>query len=948
MSLQSTSPSASLSIHRLRFLPFTPSAPTALALSPQPLGTSGRSLLAVGRQNGNIDLCVWVDGTAGSVPKGWVNHTTLVSSGSSPKKIESLAFAQTSGENYGPDRLRLFSISGGSLLTEHFLPEEFVYPGKVFSHQRKQAAKHLPGSTRTLSSQGGVIWCMAASPLSRYIALGCEDGHVRIVDIREGRFEHLALSNAAKAGVGEAATRTDRAKTRIVSLAWGPSQFNAKKQQPAKRAGSDSDSDSDSDDDDSEEWTESFILAGTTTSVALLFALNTGRLTQRLLLPKARSEQTIVWSVAVLPDSTLVTGDSLGFVTFYDAATKVPLPEGRFQVHDKGADVLCLTVGPDGRTVYSGSVDQKVSEYVFLGSKKWAHTATRRLHAHDVKAVVIDPPVATKAAAASSSARVPVLISASADLNIVLTPASPPSEVNVRTHKGGKKQQVVGASSSSPSSSSNPISSNPLTTFSSTTQRRIPYVPQSNAGSALAGSGAGTLRTCADRGWMVLRTDAAVEIWEVQSQAAQHVEGPIAGPNQNAAPYRQLLRMEMGKRRSKLISHAISADGQFLAVSDLTETKLFSLRVALGELVPKTLKRFSTVFGSEHQHAPAASAVTFTPDGRLVLATWPSESIYVVELSATAASSSSCKVIKKWSITSAISGKRAITGRGGSGNGNGNTNGKTNGREDEDDDESESESESDSDSPSSSVSPHRIDHLVASPDSQYLICASANHAWTYNLDLLSPHPRLLPSLPSRPVAIACHPSEAGIAAAALQDGSLRILQWDEGLTSRQGDQRAKWDALAAGVASKIANVRDHPSGVSWVANGSNGGNGGALLVVHGATWLLTARGAQDTDALGPAAAVAATGGKRRVRGGAGAAGDASKEAGATGADEPGAPYWTIKLTFRYQPLVHVGPIKPAGSDENGAGPSLALVERPFFELAGSLEGAWKREKRYGQ
>lgn len=942
IALDQSGASAALSIHRMRFLPFTPSAPTALALSPNPVGSTGRSLLAIGRQNGNIDLCTWVAGAEGSVPKGWVTHTTLISTGATSKKIESLAFAQTSSENYGPDRLRLFSISGGTLVTEHFLPEEFTFPGKVFSHQRS-AGNHVLGSTRTLPSQGGVIWCMASSPLSRYIALGCEDGHVRIVDIREGRFEHLAISNAAKAGVGEAATRSDRAKTRIVSVAWGPPQHKQKQAKPkpyktAARAASDSDSDSDSDDDD-DDWSESYFIAGTTSSVALLFALSTGRLTQRLMLPKARSEQTIVWSVAVLPDHTLVTGDSLGFVTFYDAATKVPLPEGRFQVHDKGADVLCLTVGPDGKTIYSGSVDQKVSEFVML-NKKWIHTATRRLHAHDVKAVVVDPPLSPTKGSIDLKGIVPVLISASADFNIVLTPASPPSEINVRTHKVSrrKKSHLEAIADSA----QNPISSNPLTTFSSTTQRRIPYVPQSNAGSALAGSGAGTLRVCSQRGWLVLRTDSAVEIWEIQAQTEHQNEGPAAGPNQNAAPYRQLLRMDMAKRKSKLISHAISSDGQFLAISDLSETKVFSLRVSLGELEPKLIKSFKTAL-QDTDAPPASSGMCFTPDGRLILSTWPDGIIYVVALD----TKSACKIVKKWNIAQATNGKRAITGRLAS---QSKTNGaKKNGQGEDDDDVSsgsEEDEDDDEDSTSSAKSnQHRIDHLIVTPDSQYLVCCASNHIWTYNLDVLSPHPRLLPSLPCRPVGIACHPTEPGVAAAALQDGSLRILQWDEGLTSHA---RAKWDALASGVMAKIANVRDHPSGITWLSSAY-----GPLLVVHGATWLLTIREKEGSDVGSASGGVGHN--KRRSRGMVQEEAEeksAHANANAATSEEPESPYWTIKLTFRYQPLVHVAGIRPVGGQQgNGATanfPSLALVERPFFELAGSLDGAWKRERRYGQ
>jgi U3 small nucleolar RNA-associated protein 4 len=44
----------------------------------------------------------------------------------------------------------------------------------------------------------------------------------------------------------------------------------------------------------------------------------------------------------VLSDGTIVSGDSLGMVKFWDSRTATQLQS--FQAH--GADVLCLTVGP--------------------------------------------------------------------------------------------------------------------------------------------------------------------------------------------------------------------------------------------------------------------------------------------------------------------------------------------------------------------------------------------------------------------------------------------------------------------------------------------------------------------------------------------------------------------------------------------------------------------------
>lgn len=949
-----TSPETSASsvdIHRLRFVPWAPSPPTALAISPNNIGSTGRGLLAIGRQNGDIDLCTWVAGAEGAADKGWIAQTTLVASGVSTRKIETLAFATTAGENYGADRLRLFSISGGSNITEHFLPLEFAASASVnptLAH-RSIAAK-VPGTTRVLPSQGGVIWCMAASPLSRYIAVGCEDGHIRLVDIRQDRFEHLSLTNVDRASDGsrEAVPRTDKAKSRIVSLAWGPPTLPAKAPRPAakasrhSRADSDTDSDSDSDSSDSdeeeEEMTESFILAGTSSSVALIYTLGSGRAAQRLLLPKARSEQTIVWSALVLADGTLVTGDSLGFVIFYDAKTRIPLPDARFQVHDKGADILCLVPGTDGKTVYSGSVDQKVSEFALIHNK-WTHMATRRLHAHDVKALAIDPvPSIVPGSRPKGRSVVPVLVSASTDYNVVLTPASPPSQVSLsRQTKSRRGRKTVAAFVEG---LANPVSSNPITSFASTTQRRLPFVPVRCSASSWAGSGSGSVLICSKRSWIVHRSHATVEVW----QLGEHISTgnaallpPAPAGERSETSYRLLLQMEMNKRSSKLIAHAISLDGAFLAISSLSETKVYSLRVFQGELQPRRHKEFSGVFGANG--APAASAITFTPDGRMVFASWPGDIVYVVALQ-----EDRCQILKAWSASRSISGRRAVVGRAAGATELAHE--EEEGDEDEDEDE---DSDTAHEEKGGSGGQRRVDSLVVSSDLQYLVCGSANHMWMYNLDTLSPHPRLLPSLRSTAVGIAPHPRHPGTAVAALRDGSVRVLQLDDGGGARQ---QAKWDALVAGINDKIAGVRDTPTGICWISQ-----QGDHLLVVHGATWLLTAREkVSEADALASQDTVKPSHKRTRSRAGhvddeiVNDTGKMSTSDEVANREEIGAQFWNVRLTFRYQPLVTVGPVDAANDDKDATrvAQALAVIERPFFELAKDLDAAWKQERRYGQ
>lgn len=61
-------------------------------------------------------------------------------------------------------------------------------------------------------------------------------------------------------------------------------------------------------------------------------------------LDQLKGEQTVVWTIAVLGDGTIVSGDSMGNVKFWDSAMGTQMQS--FRGHK--ADVLCLAVGTVG------------------------------------------------------------------------------------------------------------------------------------------------------------------------------------------------------------------------------------------------------------------------------------------------------------------------------------------------------------------------------------------------------------------------------------------------------------------------------------------------------------------------------------------------------------------------------------------------------------------------
>lgn len=246
---------------------------------------------------------------------------------------------------------------------------------------------------------------------------------------------------------------------------------------------------------------ESYILAGCSNSTIRRFdapSSSSGagpyRGTLRMTLDRLKGEHTVVWALTTLGDGTVVSGDSMGNVKFWDGEMGTQLQS--FKGHK--SDVLCLGVGTDGTSIFTSGIDQKTVEYrkVSVASnrassssdsnqQRWIQSSGRRLHSHDVRAIVVSPPYEPYSSTPSSSSStrdglVPVMTSAGLDLSLILTPVAssssssllpPPSSSSSSTTVSKRKQQQE-------TMMANPVSNNPGITFESTVHRRQAYVPQ--------------------------------------------------------------------------------------------------------------------------------------------------------------------------------------------------------------------------------------------------------------------------------------------------------------------------------------------------------------------------------------------------------------------------------------------------------------------------------------
>ncbi|POM75558.1 U3 small nucleolar RNA-associated protein, partial [Phytophthora palmivora] len=287
-----------LQVHRCRFVDWMPAAIHALSFN------AAGDQLAVARANGDVEL--W------SVGRKW--HLKFVVSGSSQSQVTALCWSESS---------RLFACSlDGTLWEMNF---------------------ETLSKKNVVDSNGGPIWSMVLDAASQQLAVGCEDGRIRLFSFAD---DQLHFSKAFLT-----------TGTRVVSLAW--------------------------------HGTAHKIFSGSEAGVIHCWNAVTGRNESRITLENLAKHKAIVWSLVVLDDLTLVSGDSTGNLSFWNAPTGTLLQKFSHLT----ADILAICVSKNNNTLFASGVDNQVVEFrrsvAESGNSTWAYSYSHRGHSHDVRALAL-------------------------------------------------------------------------------------------------------------------------------------------------------------------------------------------------------------------------------------------------------------------------------------------------------------------------------------------------------------------------------------------------------------------------------------------------------------------------------------------------------------------------------------------------------------------------------
>lgn len=325
-----------MDVHRVRGIPYPPSAINALAFSHSSSDIESDDpstlRLAIGRANGNIEL--W-NPTSGS----WLQERVFF--GGKDRSVEGLSWIQEpdtrdeNGERVS-GRLRLFSIGYSSSVTEWDLVTGLP-------------ARHSDGSHSE-------VWCLAAQPREdavsfgeehRDLIAGCADGTLVLLSTADDdlRFKQYLYRATGK-------------KARALSVAYKSCDV---------------------------------VLAGFADSTIRVFDTKKNSVLRTISLgsgPVGGPKDILVWKVNCLPNGDFVAGDSTGHIRIYDG--KNFSETQRIAGHE--ADVLDLAVSRDGTMIFSTGTDRRTCVYTCSTKKKsmrknWQKLSHKRYHDHDVKAM---------------------------------------------------------------------------------------------------------------------------------------------------------------------------------------------------------------------------------------------------------------------------------------------------------------------------------------------------------------------------------------------------------------------------------------------------------------------------------------------------------------------------------------------------------------------------------
>ncbi|XP_061450697.1 U3 small nucleolar RNA-associated protein 4 homolog [Rhineura floridana] len=199
----------------------------------------------------------------------------------------------------------------------------------------------------SLDAFGGPIWSMVADPTGAQLAVGCDDGSVKLFHILPDRIQFER--------------QLDRQKGRIMSLSWHPSGTK---------------------------------IAAGSIDLIRIFDVKSGHAVQRILVDRLQQgfhkrRCVVVWGVVFLSDGTIVSVDSAGKVQFWDSEMGTLL---RMHLVSKSA-VLCIAASEAEDSIVVGTAEGMVHQFQLLpvtldsAEHHWVRTRPFQYHTHDVRTI---------------------------------------------------------------------------------------------------------------------------------------------------------------------------------------------------------------------------------------------------------------------------------------------------------------------------------------------------------------------------------------------------------------------------------------------------------------------------------------------------------------------------------------------------------------------------------
>eukprot|EP01102_Stenamoeba_stenopodia_P021466 TRINITY_DN8652_c0_g1_i1.p2 TRINITY_DN8652_c0_g1~~TRINITY_DN8652_c0_g1_i1.p2 ORF type:complete len:875 (-),score=212.31 TRINITY_DN8652_c0_g1_i1:56-2680(-) len=367
-----------------------------------------------------------------------------------------------------------------------------------------------------VQSFGGAIWDLAVNDKRTQLAVACEDACVRLFDISQGSIEYKRAF--------------PKHKDRVLGVAWHPVE--------------------------DELWSSS------NDGVIHRYNLETGMDAYRI----TSEDRTSLWSIKVLRDYTLVTGNSKGQTQFWDGVNGVLLQS--FKEHR--ADVLAVVASDAGDAVFSTGIDHKVSLFVRIADdnqSKWVYSDSHRSHTHDIRALALHEDV---------------LLSGGVDTQITVMRFSRSEDKEQQTLEWNYK-----ISQKNPSMKVPPYQ--PIHFASFATNARL----------------------------VLLRFSRALQVWRIGdgtlSQQSEKIdEEDEENRTQLMVDIPNELVAELHLKGRNLRCSAISRDGKYIACSDSGSVRIFRFNVLSGAV--KKLK--------PNTELTPAHLLTFSPDSsKLIIAT---------------------------------------------------------------------------------------------------------------------------------------------------------------------------------------------------------------------------------------------------------------------------------------------------------------------------------------